>query len=156
MLIGIANDNLWRRFCKAVGRHELAEDPRFRTSPDRVKNRAETVALVQDIVRTRTRDEWVALLLDLGVPCAPINTLKEALDHPQTAARGLVLEYPHEVLGPIKTIALPILFDGAPRDAGTPPPMLGEHSRAVLQEIGYEDAEIARLAGSGIIVDGAA
>ncbi len=155
VLIGIANDNLWRKFCQAVGRNELAEDPRFRTSPDRVKNRAETVALVQDIVRTRTRDEWVALLLDLGVPCAPINTLKEVLDHPHTAARGLVLEYPHPALGSIKTIALPIVFDGEPRGPGSPPPMLGEHSRAVLQQLGYEDAEIARLASSGIIVDGA-
>lgn len=155
VLIGVANDNLWRRFCKAVGRDELGEDPRFRTSPDRVKNRAETVAVVQDIVRTRTRDTWVALLTDLGVPCAPINTLKEALDHPHTAARGLVLDYPHPVLGPMKTIAQPIVFDGAPRDAGTPPPMLGEHSRGVLHELGYPDAEIARLASAGIILDGA-
>ncbi len=155
VLIGIANDNLWRRFCKVVGRDELAEDPRFRTSPDRVRNRAETVALVQDIVSTRTRDEWVDLLMGLGVPCAPINTLKEALDHPHTASRGLVLEYPHPVLGPIKTIAQPIVFDGEPRGAGTPPPMLGQHSRIVLQELGYADAEIARLAGAGIILDGA-
>jgi len=155
VLIGIANDNLWRRFCKVVGRDELAEDPRFRTSPDRVRNRAETVALVQDIVSTRTRDEWVDLLMGLGVPCAPINTLKEALDHPHTASRGLVLDYSHPVLGPIKTIAQPIMFDGEPRGAGTPPPMLGQHSRIVLRELGYADAEIARLAGAGIILDGA-
>jgi crotonobetainyl-CoA:carnitine CoA-transferase CaiB-like acyl-CoA transferase len=155
VLIGIANDNLWRRFCKVVGRDELAEDPRFRTSPDRVRNRAETVAIVQDIVRTRTRDEWVELLMGLGVPCAPINTLKEALDHPHTAARGLVLEYPHPVLGQIKTIAQPIVFDGEPRGAGTPPPMLGEHSRTVLRELGYPDSEISRLAGAGVILDGA-
>jgi crotonobetainyl-CoA:carnitine CoA-transferase CaiB-like acyl-CoA transferase len=155
VLIGVANDNLWRRFCKAVGRDELAEDPRFRTSPDRAANRALTVGIVQDIVKTRTRDEWIELLLGLGVPCAPINTLKEALDHPHTAARGLVMEYPHPVLGSIKTIAQPIVFDGAPRGAGTPPPMLGEHSRVVLTELGYAGAEIARLASAGIILDGA-
>jgi crotonobetainyl-CoA:carnitine CoA-transferase CaiB-like acyl-CoA transferase len=155
LLIGVANDNLWRRFCKAVGRDELAEDPRFRTSPDRVANRTLTVGIVQDIVRTRPRDEWIALLTGLGVPCAPINTLKDVLDHPHTAARGLVLEYPHPALGPIKTIAQPIVFDGAAREAGTPPPMLGEHSRDVLRELGYPDADISRMAGAGIILDGA-
>ena len=155
LLIGVANDNLWRRFCKAVGRDELAEDPRFRTSPDRVANRTLTVRIVQDIVATRTRDAWIELLTGLGVPCAPINTLKDVLDHPHTAARGLVMEYPHPALGLIKTIAQPIVFDGAPREPGTPPPMLGEHSRAVLQELGYPDTEIARMASAGIIVDGA-
>jgi len=66
-----------------------------------------------------------------------------------------VLDYSHPVLGPIKTIAQPIMFDGEPRGAGTPPPMLGQHSRIVLRELGYADAEIARLAGAGIILDGA-
>jgi crotonobetainyl-CoA:carnitine CoA-transferase CaiB-like acyl-CoA transferase len=156
VLIGVANDNLWRRFCAAVGREDLATDPRFHTIPDRAANRALCVGIVQDIVRTRTRDEWIELLNGLGVPCAPINTLAEALDHPHTAARGLILEYPHPVLGPIKTIAQPIVFDGQPREAGTPPPMLGQHSRAVLLELGYPVPEIDRLATAGIIVDGAA
>ena len=156
VLIGVANDNLWRRFCAAVGREDLASDPRFRTSPDRVANRSLCVGVVQDIVRTRTRDEWIALLNSLGVPCAPINTLAEALDHPHTAARGLILEYPHPVLGPIKTISQPIVFDNQPRHPGTPPPMLGQHSREVLLELGYPPSEIERLAGAGIILDGAA
>ncbi|WP_158923430.1 CaiB/BaiF CoA-transferase family protein [Acidisphaera sp. S103] len=155
LLIGVANDNLWRRFCKAVERDDLADDPRFRTSPDRAANRELTVGIVQDIVRTRSRDTWIELLTGLGVPCAPINTLKDVLDHPHTAARGLVMEYPHPVLGPIKTIGQPIVFDGAPRQPGTPPPMLGEHSRPVLLELGYPDAEITRMAAAGVIVDGA-
>ncbi|HYZ63813.1 MAG TPA: CoA transferase, partial [Acetobacteraceae bacterium] len=99
VLIGVANDNLWRRFCAAVGRSDLAEDARFRTSPDRVAHREECVALVQDIVRTRTCAEWLDLLNGLGVPCAPINTLEEVLEHPHTAARGIVLEYEHPALG---------------------------------------------------------
>jgi crotonobetainyl-CoA:carnitine CoA-transferase CaiB-like acyl-CoA transferase len=156
VLIGVANDNLWRRFCAAVGREDLAADPRFRTSPDRATNRAACVGIVQDIVRTRTCDEWLDLLTGLGVPCAPINTLKEVLDHPHTAARGIVMEYPHPSLGPIKTIAQPIVFDGAPREVGTPPPMLGQHSRAVLLELDYPTAEIDRLAAAGIILDGRA
>ena len=99
VLIGIANDNLWRRFCKTVGREELIDDPRFRTNPDRARHRAETVGLVQEIVRTRTCDDWVALLTGLGVPCAPINSLADVLAHPHTAARGIVLDYTHPALG---------------------------------------------------------
>ena len=153
VLIGVANDNLWRRFCAAVGRDDLAADPRFRTSPDRVRHRAECVALVQAIVRTRTCDAWIALLNELGVPCAPINTLQDVLDHPHTQARGIVLDYQHPTLGPLKTIAQPIQFEGERRDIKSPPPMHGEHSRAVLQELGYGDAEIDDLRAAGIIVE---
>jgi crotonobetainyl-CoA:carnitine CoA-transferase CaiB-like acyl-CoA transferase len=138
-----------------VDRPDLAEDARFRTSPDRVQHRAECVGLVQEIVRTHTRDHWIALLTQLGVPCAPINTLEEVLAHEHTVARGIVLDYDHPRLGPLKTIAQPIQFGTLPRGIKSPPPMLGEHSRAVLREIGYADDEIAALAKSGLIVDGA-
>ena len=155
VLIGIANDNLWGRFCRAVGRDALADDKRFRTNPDRVAHRAETVGLVQEIIRTRSCDAWVTMLTELGVPCAPINTLQDVLDHPHTAARAIVLDYQHPALGPLKTIAQPIQFNGAMRDIKAPPPMHGEHSRAVLQELGYADAQITRLAAAGLVVDGA-
>ena len=156
LLIGVANDNLWRRFCKAVERPELAEDARFRTSPDRVQHRAECVGLVQEIVRTRTRDDWIALLTELSVPCAPINTSEEVLAHPHTEARGIVLDYDHPRLGKLKTIAQPIQFDSGRRGIKSPPPMLGEHSRAVLDELGYAADEIAAMVRSGVILDGAA
>ena len=154
ILIGIANDNLWRRFCKAVARDDLEADERFRTNPDRVTHRAECVGLVQEIIRSRDCDAWIALLTELGVPCAPINTLQEALAHPQTAARGIVLDYLHPRLGAMKAIAPPIRFDGVARGAGAPPPMHGEHSRAVLDELGYTEAEIARLVAAGAVLDG--
>jgi crotonobetainyl-CoA:carnitine CoA-transferase CaiB-like acyl-CoA transferase len=155
ILIGVANDSLWQRFCRAVGREDLADDPRFRTGPDRAAHRAETVGLVQGIIRTRSCDEWMRLLTELGVPCAPINTLAEALDHPHAAARGIVLDYLHPALGPLKGIAQPIQFDGATRTVQVPPPLLGQHTRAVLQELGYAEAEIGRMVGAGVVVDGA-
>jgi crotonobetainyl-CoA:carnitine CoA-transferase CaiB-like acyl-CoA transferase len=151
VLIGVANDNLWRRFCGAVGRTDLTEDPRFVTIGDRAANRAACVGIVQDIVRTRTRDEWLILLNQIGVPCAPINTLGEALEHPHTAARGLVQEYEHPVLGPVKTIGQPIVFDGERAGVGTPPPMLGQHSRDVLRELGFADTDIDTLIAAGTV-----
>ncbi len=152
ILIGIANDNLWRRFCAAVGRDALADDTRFRTNADRVGHKAETVGLVQEIVRTRNCADWVTLLTELGVPCAPINSLEDVLAHPHTAARGIVLDYDHPVLGLLKTIAQPVQFNGEVRGVTSPPPMHGQHSREVLRELGYTDTDIARLAEAGVIM----
>ena len=152
LLLGIANDNLWRRFCRAIDRNELATDPRFETNRARVAHFAETVSLVQAIVATRSRDEWIALLTSIGVPCAPINTLRDLLDHPHTAARGIVLDYEHPELGALKTVAQPIVFDGAERKVTRPPPLHGKHSREILGEIGYATETIDRLVKDGMVV----
>ncbi len=147
VLIGIASDNLWRRFAAGIGRPELAEDPRFRSNADRVTNMAETVALMQAIVATRTADEWVAFCAEVGIPCSAINTIADMLAHPHTAARGIVLDYLHPALGPMRTIGQPIQFDGTPRSVARPPPALGEHSREVLESFGFDATEIAALLG---------
>jgi crotonobetainyl-CoA:carnitine CoA-transferase CaiB-like acyl-CoA transferase len=86
-------------------------------------------------------------------PCRSTRS-RMSLDHQHTADRGIVLDYVHPALGPLKTIAMPIMFDAAPRDLKPPPPMHGEHSRAVLRELGYTAAEITLLAKAGVIVDG--
>ena len=151
VLIGIASDNLWRRFAAGIDRPELAEDPRFRTNADRVRHFADTVALVQGIAATRTVAEWVEFCGRIGIPCAAINTLLEMLEHPHTAARGIVLDYEHPALGPLKTMAQPIQFDGQPRKVASPPPLLGEHSAQVLAGYGFTAGEIAALRAAGAI-----
>ena len=151
LMIGIANDNLWQRFCRAVGREDLIADPRFRTNPDRVAHFAETVATVQAIVGTRPRDEWTGLLTGLGVPCAPINSLREMLDDPHTAARGIVLDYDHPTLGPMKSIAHPVVFNGAERSVTTAPPLHGEHTRQILEQAGYGAEAIEALRASAVV-----
>jgi formyl-CoA transferase len=113
---------------------------------------AETVSLVQAIIVTRSRDEWIALLTSIGVPCAPINTLRDLLDHPHTAARGIILDYEHPDLGSLKTVAQPIVFDGAERKVTRPPPLHGKHSREILAEIGYATETIDRLVKDGMVV----
>lgn len=151
VLIGIANDNLWRRFTAGIGQPELGEDPRFRTNADRVAHFAETVALVQSIVATRRAEEWVEFCLRIGIPCAAVNTIADMLAHPHMAARGMVMEYEHPHLGALKTIAQPIQFDGGARKVAAPPPMLGEHSEEVLAAYGFDAAEIAALRAAGAL-----
>ena len=151
VLIGIANDNLWRRFTAGIGQPELGEDPRFRTNADRVARFAETVALVQSIVATRSADDWVEFCLRIGIPCAAVNTIADMLAHPHMAARGMVMDYDHPQLGPLKTMAQPIQFDGKPRSVGSPPPLLGQHSEQALAAYGFADEEIAALRAAGAL-----
>ncbi|MBK1836542.1 CoA transferase [Azospirillum sp. YIM B02556] len=145
ILIGVPNDNLWRRFCRVAGKPELGTDPRFADNAARVANATEIIALVQGLVGQRSCSDWVAILAEAGVPAAPLNTLEDLLAHPHTRARGMVMEYGDERSGPLKTVAQPIRFDGLERREGARPPLLGEHSSAILREMGYGDIDIDRL-----------
>ncbi|MGI4794713.1 MAG: CaiB/BaiF CoA transferase family protein [Janthinobacterium lividum] len=151
VLIGVANDRLWQRFCLATGRPDLAADARFTTNADRVGRYAETVAIVQDILRAQTSAHWIARLNEADVPCTPVNTIADLAAHEQTAARGIILDYEHPRLGALKGVATPIMFDGAPRPAGAPPPSLGEHTAEILHGLGFDAASIDRMAAAGSI-----
>lgn len=149
VLIGIANDRLWQRFCTATGNQALGADPRFRTNADRVSHDAETVARVQDIIRPQDSAHWVKLLNAQDVPCTQVNTIADLDAHEHTAARGIILDYHHPALGQLKGVAMPIQFNAAPRTAGLPPPMLGEHGEAILLDLGYDRHAIAAMAAAG-------
>lgn len=112
---------------------------------------AATVELVAGIVRARTAAEWVEFCGRVGIPCAAINTLEDMLSHPHTTARGIVLEYDHPELGPLKTVAQPIQFDGGPREVALPPPLLGQHSAEVLAAFGFAPDEIETLRAAGAL-----
>ncbi len=151
LLVGVANDRLWQRFCEATGHPELLADARFRTNADRVRNIEITNGIVEDIIATRPRAEWLELLGRLGVPCAPINTLEEIMAHPQTAARGMVMDYDHPTLGALKSIAHPVQIDGGVREVSRPAPMLGEHTAEVLAGLGLDAISMQTLAAQGVI-----
>ncbi len=151
ILLGIANDRLWGRFCAEAGLQGAADDPRFQTNPARVANFAETIALVQSALRTRSCKDWLSAMRRIGVPCAPINTLQDLMADPHAAERGLFIEYEHPDLGSLKTVAYPVTLNGAKMEVRSPPPMLGQHTMPVLEELGYSRDELERLEASGAI-----
>lgn len=149
VLLGIANDRLWQRFCRASGNPELGKDARLQTNAGRVAHYAETVGLVQEIIRQHGSEHWVVLLNDEDVPCTPVNTVADLDAHEHTAARGIVLHYQHARFGPMKGVATPILFNGAARMPGLPPPSLGQHTAEILTGLGFDLAAIHAMLEAG-------
>jgi crotonobetainyl-CoA:carnitine CoA-transferase CaiB-like acyl-CoA transferase len=151
IMIGVANDNLWRKFCGVAGLNAIVDDPKFRTNAERVKHRAETLQHVQSVITTDTVAHWNEALNEVGIPCSPINTLAQLLDHPHTKADKLIMQYDHPAAGRLNCVGHPVTFVGEERAPGLPPPTLGQHTDDVLKEMGLSDASIAELRRDGII-----
>jgi formyl-CoA transferase len=152
LILAAGNDAQWQSFCNAAGRSELAAEPRFRTNPDRIRNRKELIPLVRDIMKERTRKDWIARLDAAGVPCGPINDYREVFDDPQVRHRGLKIETPHPVSGRVPGIASPMRFSKTPVEYDLPPPLLGQHTREVLGSLlEIPGEELDRLAAAKVI-----
>lgn len=134
-----------------AGLHALALDPRFATNALRVEHRAETVALVRAAMRAKTRDAWIALFNQAGIPCSPLHSLGELSEHPHTRASGMVYEFESERLGTMKSVAQPVRFNGERTTMRRPPPAHGEHSREILHDLGLDEAQIDALVAEGIV-----
>jgi formyl-CoA transferase len=144
--LGVANDDLWRRFCSGAERPDLIEDPRFAKASDRVRNREVLVPLVKAIVKDRTRDEWLARLDKAGVPSGAIRTVGEVCDGNLLKARTMVAEMPHATAGRVKAIKNAVHLSDTPLDSYQAPPRLGEHTREVLTGLlGYTAGEYDAL-----------
>jgi formyl-CoA transferase len=151
--LGVANDDLWQRFCKAAERPDLAADARYLKAADRVRNREELVPVVRALVKTRTRDDWMARLEKAGgVPAGAIRTVGEVCDGDLLQARGMIAEMEHASAGMVKAVKNAVHMSGTPLDAYIAPPQLGEHTREVLTGLlGYSAAEVEALAGEGVV-----
>ncbi|MDP8923359.1 MAG: CoA transferase [Chloroflexota bacterium] len=148
---GALNDRQFRDFARVLGHEEWAENPRFKTNPDRVAHRAELVPLIEQILPSRTATEWVEALLAVGVPAGPINNIAEVFEDPQVLARNLLVEVPHPKLGTVKMAGISYKHGDTPADVRRHPPMLGEHTEEVLRGLGVSDDELAGLRAEGAI-----
>ncbi|USE76748.1 CoA transferase [Cupriavidus gilardii] len=153
IIVGGANEKNWERIAQVLGRPEWLTDPRYRLNSDRMRHRDTLLPAMAEILRTKPSAEWLAAFDAAGVPAGPVHSIGEALSHPQTLAREMVVEQQHPVAGPVKTIGLPIKLSETPARYVRPSPRLGEDTRALLAECGYGEKQIAEMLRAGVVRD---
>ncbi len=151
LILGVANDTLWRRFCTLAGLEDFVDDPRFATNALRVTHRAETVALVAKALQKQARDPWLKALDEAGIPSSPLHTLGELSEHAHTRESGMRFEYDHPQLGPLRSVAQPLRFDGERSPLRRHAPSLGEHNHDILQEMGFSEEAISQFQTRGSV-----
>jgi crotonobetainyl-CoA:carnitine CoA-transferase CaiB-like acyl-CoA transferase len=152
LILAVGNDSQFARFCEVAGRPELARDARYARNQDRVRNRGELVPLLEGIMRTRRKADWLAALEAAKVPCGPINNIAEVFADPQVQARGMVDTWQHPVHPDLRLVASPMKLGATPVRTDLPPPLLGQHTEQVLQELlGWDAARIAQLRNDKVI-----
>jgi len=151
MIIAAGNQRLWENLCQAIGCLELVDDPRFTTMAGRNTNNAALMELLETITRQKTTAYWVELLEKAGIPCGRIRSLKESLEDEHVVARQMVKEISHPTAGKIKLLGNPVKLSETPGDINMPPPLLGEHTVEILQDLGMSPETIARLKEERIV-----
>ncbi|WP_049901323.1 CaiB/BaiF CoA transferase family protein [Halococcus agarilyticus] len=152
--VACLNQKLWRAFCGAIDREELAEDERFVTNADRVDSMDELEAEIERTLSDRPTDEWLERFLESGVPAAPVQGVEDALYNEQTAERDVVGTLSDDGEREVPVVEHPLNFEHATSGFRSPPPRLGEHTREVLREAGYDEATIDRLFDRGVVGSG--
>lgn len=144
--IAAGNQGFWERFCKLAGLEHLLADERFSTMKRRIENRATLTPIIAAAAHTRTRQEWFELLDREGIPCGLIKNVAEVCTDPQVLARDMVIGLDHPTAGPIQVNGIPIKLSATPGDIKEPPPLLGQHTDAILADVlGYTASQIAEL-----------
>jgi crotonobetainyl-CoA:carnitine CoA-transferase CaiB-like acyl-CoA transferase len=154
IVLSIGNDATFRRFCEAFGLAALLEDARFATNAARVENRQLVTQTLAPVLRGQPSAWWLERLEALSIGCGPINRLSQVFADPQVRARGMVVEMPHAAAagGHVKLIANPVRLSATPVDYRIAPPLLGEHTAAVLRRLlGMDAAEVAALRENGVV-----
>jgi crotonobetainyl-CoA:carnitine CoA-transferase CaiB-like acyl-CoA transferase len=152
LTLGVANNSLWERCCTAMERSDLVKDPRFATESARVENRAALVPLLNEILGTRSADEWMKRLEAAGVPAGRIRTVPEVCESEHLKARGMIQALEHPKAGRITVMGVPIKLHGTPGEVKTPPPTLGQHTDQVLKSLlKLKPAQVAKLHAEGAV-----
>jgi len=154
IMLGISNDRLFRRLCAALGREDWLDDPRFRTSLDRVRNRAHLEGPIAELVSSKPTAHWLALFKEHDVPADAVQNAEQVIRDPQVAALDQLAEVMLDGYGPVGIPRLPVSLSVTPAAVAGPPPKLAEHGRAILREAGYSDSEIAELVQSRVCAVG--
>ena len=151
LVLAVGNDDQWQRFCRIAGLTALGGDPRFTTNASRVKHYAALEPPVAAVLRTRSRAEWTSSLVAAGVPCGPVRPVDEVLADPQLAAREMLASLPHPLAGQVGMLGLPVKLSDTPGTMRAAPPTLGQHTDAVLAEIGFDATRIAQMRRQGAV-----
>ena len=152
LAIAIAGEKLWRKFCPVIGRPELADDPRYKSTTGRMTNRGTLIPTLQETFLTRTYDEWEKLLLENDIPTGAINNIGQVAEHPQVKARNALRTMEHPRAGTVHTVASPVRLSETPAQINSPSPLLGQHTHEVLREVlGMKPEEIAALEKAEVI-----
>jgi crotonobetainyl-CoA:carnitine CoA-transferase CaiB-like acyl-CoA transferase len=152
LILAVGNDSQFAKFCQVAGRPELAADARFARNQDRVRHRATLVPLLEDILRARPKQEWLAALEAAKVPCGAINNLAEVFADPHVQERGMVNAWEHPLAEGLRLVASPLKLSATPVRTERPPPLLGQHTEEVLRELlGWDEQRIAVMRGKEVI-----
>lgn len=151
LMVAAGNDDMWRRLALALDGGELAADERYDTNAKRVANRAELQAALGAIFATDVTANWLELLDRANVPAARVNTIGEALSDPLLAERDMIVSLEHPTAGTVRSLGVPVKLSATPASSYSAPPLLGQHTRDVLTEIGLDQAQIKALIDSGLV-----
>ena len=151
LVIACGNDKLWATFCALANREELISDERFKNNALRTNNHSRLKPIMDEIMQSKTSDEWAQLFDANGIPCTTINTIDKVVTHPQVTVREMIVETFHPKAGAQKLASLPIKFSKTPGAIYKPAPLLGEDNEKILKELGYSAEEIERFREGGII-----
>jgi len=152
LVIGVASEVIWKRFCQAIGRVELTDDARFANNSKRVENRAALIALLSEVFLQRNNETWFKSLTEAEVPCAPVQTVDQVFLAPQVLHRDMLLEVEHPTAGRVRMAGIPVKFSATPASVRLPPPLLGEHSGEILKSwLGMSADTIDQLKRENVI-----
>ncbi len=151
MNLAVAGQEIWKRFAAAMGREDWTEDERYGTAPARSENRDALGEEIEAITVTRTTAEWIDIMNEAGVPAGEINDIGQVFDNPQVHHLGLAQPVTSQERGETQLVGQPIIMSRTPSQIASPPPLAGQHSKAILKEIGYSDDEIAAMKDQGTI-----
>jgi crotonobetainyl-CoA:carnitine CoA-transferase CaiB-like acyl-CoA transferase len=152
LVLAVGNDELWRRFCRAIDLETLAADPRFATNQSRVENYAALAPLLSDRLRTRTRDAWIAVLRAEGVPCGSVRDVAAVLEDPHLSAREMIQAVEHATAGGIRVLGVPIKLSASPGGVRFAPPTLGQQTESILRgDLGLSAGDVDALRAAGVV-----